>query len=320
MLKPKHLALLSYLIVCIVWGSTYLAIKIGVTDMPVVFFVGVRFTSAGCLILIISRLCGWSFPRSRQDYRTAIGVGLFMLGVSNGMICWAEQWLESGLTALLVATIPLFMAAIENVSPRGQRTGRLGWLGLGIGFAGVATLVSPELSLEGHTFPAMLVVLASSLNWTIGSVYLKRHPIRGAIMPSVGIQMLSAGIPYLLLSIMLGNFSFSGVSSRGIASIFYLVFMGSIVAYSAFNYMIKAMPAAKAGTYAYVNPVVAIILGALVLREQVTVQTVLAAAIILGGVVLVQVSRTVPAPAADLSPEPDPVPVPEAADSFSTRS
>ncbi len=294
----KNLAIISYLTVCIVWGSTYLAIRIAVTDMPFLTFAGVRFFTAGALILIFSRLKGWSFPRSRQDYKTIIFAGLMLLFVSNGLICWAEQWLESSLTALLIASVPLFMALIEVIVPRDHRIGLLGWLGLVIGFAGVAFLVSPHLNLGNQTLPAMLAVLAASLNWAIASIYLKRRTVGGTMMPNVGIQMFAAGTAFFIAAHFSGGISLAGASSSGIGALLYLIFIGSILAYSAFNYMLKALPAAKAGTYAYINPVVAVILGALILNEAITLQNIIAAVIILGGVILVQTSKVKPVKAA----------------------
>lgn len=291
MFNKKHLALLSYLTVCIVWGSTYLAIRVGVTDMPYLIFAGIRFSVAGLLILIISRLCGWAFPGTWRDYRTLILVGLLLLFVSNGLISWAQQYLESSFSALLIASVPLFMAAVENLIPSGQRTGWLGWIGLFIGFSGVATLVSPQFKLEGNTFPAILAVLAASLVWSVGSIYLRRNPAKGAMMPSVGIQMLTAGVAFLLMAAFSGNFTLAEASAKGYAAMLYLIFIGSILAYSAFYYMIKVIPAAKAGTYAYINPVVAMFLGSMVLKEAITMQKIVAAAVILGGVVLVQLSK-----------------------------
>jgi drug/metabolite transporter (DMT)-like permease len=290
----KNLAILSYLTVCIVWGSTYLAIRVAVTDMPFLTFAGVRFFTAGAIILLASKLKGWAFPVNIQDYKTIVFAGLMLLFVSNGLICWAEQWLESSMTALLVASVPLFMALIEVIIPRDQKIGRLGWVGLVIGFLGVAYLVGPHLALEGRTFSAMLAVLAASLNWAIASLYLKRRIVTGAMMPSVGIQMLTAGSAFLLTAFFFGGISVAGASSSGITALLYLIFFGSILAYSAFNYMLKALPAAKAGTYAYINPVVAVILGALILNEIITPQNIIAAAIILGGVVLVQISKVAP--------------------------
>lgn len=290
----KNLAILSYLTVCIVWGSTYLAIRVAVTDMPFLTFAGVRFFTAGSIILLASKLKGWAFPVNIQDYKTIVFAGLMLLFVSNGLICWAEQWLESSMTALLIASVPLFMALIEVIIPRDQKIGRLGWVGLVIGFLGVAYLVGPHLALEGRTFSAMLAVLAASLNWAIASLYLKRRIVTGAMMPSVGIQMLTAGSAFLLTAFFFGGVSLAGASSSGITALLYLIFFGSILAYSAFNYMLKALPAAKAGTYAYINPVVAVILGALILNEIITPQNIIAAAIILGGVVLVQISKVAP--------------------------
>ncbi len=291
MIYNRYLAILSYLTVCVVWGSTYLAIRVGVTDMPFLVFAGVRFFSAGLIILLVSRVMGWKFPEKFDDYRTIATVGIMLLFISNGLVCWAEQWIESGLTALLLAATPLFMALIEVIVPREHRIGRLGWVGLIIGFAGVVYLFSPNLTLEGRTLPAMLAVLGASLNWAIASIYLKRRIVSGSMMPNVGIQMFAAGTLFLLAAAFFGGISMEEASADGITALLYLIFIGSILAYTAFNYMIKALPASKAGTYAYVNPVVAVILGYLILSEVVTAQTIVAASIILGGVVLVQISK-----------------------------
>jgi drug/metabolite transporter (DMT)-like permease len=292
--NEKNLAILAYLTVCIVWGSTYLAIRVAVNDMPFLAFAGVRFFAAGGLILIVARLKGWAFPSTVTDYKTLVFAGVMLLFISNGLICWAEMWIESSMAALLVASVPLFMALIELIVPGEQRIGRLGWVGLVIGFIGVAFLVSPHLSLEGRTFPAMMAALAASLNWAIASIYLKRRTVSGSMMPNVGIQMFTAGIAFLVAASFSGGISLAGASNSGIAALLYLIFIGSILAYSAFYYMLKALPAAKAGTYAYVNPIVAVILGALILKEAVTTQNIIAASIILGGVILVQMSKVTP--------------------------
>ncbi len=291
MVYNRYLAILSYLTVCIVWGSTYLAIRVGVTDMPFLVFAGVRFFTAGSIILLASKLMGWKFPDCLNDYKTIAFAGIMLLFISNGLVCWAEQWIDSGLTALLLAATPLFMALIEVIVPREQRIGSLGWVGLIVGFLGVVYLFRPHLTLDGHTFPAMLAVLGASLNWAIASIYLKRRIVSGSMMPNVGIQMFAAGVLFLLAAAFFGGISLEEASSEGIAALLYLIFIGSILAYTAFNYMLKALPAAKAGTYAYVNPVVAVVLGYLILNEIVTAQTIIAALIILGGVVLVQVSK-----------------------------
>lgn len=291
MISSKRLALLSYLTVCIVWGSTYLAIRVGVSDMPFIMFTGLRFTAAGLLILTVSLLCRWSFPKTWQDYKTLIFIGLILLFAGNGLISWAQQYLESSFTALLVASVPLFMAAVENLLPGGQRAGWLGWIGLVIGFGGVAALVSPQLNFEENSLPAMLAVLAASLLWSVGSIHMKRNPVNSALLPSVGLQMLSAGTIFLLLAAFTGDFSLAEASFSGYVALLYLIFIGSILAYSAFFYMIKIIPMAKAGTYAYINPVVAILLGSLILDESLTAQKIIAAGVIIGGVVLVQRSK-----------------------------
>ncbi|MBU4532243.1 MAG: EamA family transporter [Eubacteriales bacterium] len=295
-MNKTYLALLAYLIVCIVWGSTYLAIRIGVQDIPFLLFAGLRFTIAGAIMLTVARLCGWAFPSSWKDYRALAIVGLLLLFGGNGLVCWAEQWLDSSLTALLIATVPLFMATIQNLLPGGPRIGRLGWLGLFIGFAGVASLVHPTTHVGTDILPAMIGVLAASLLWAIGSVYSSRRVVTGAMLTGVGVQMLVAGICLCGVAIINGDTSLAGASPESLWALLYLIFIGSLLAYSAFMYMLKVLPPAKAGTYAYVNPVVAVALGALILKEPVTLETVLAAAVILVGVVLVQTSKIAPAP------------------------
>ncbi len=292
--KNNRLALLAYLTVCIVWGSTYLAIRIAVTDMHFLSFAGIRFTSAGGIMLTVSLLKRWPFPSGWSEYRTSIIAGALLLFISNGLICWAEQWIDSGLTALLVASVPLFMALIEIFFPGEHKLGWLGWVGLVVGFCGVAMLVSPNMSLEGNTVPAMLAVLVASLNWAAASIYLKRRTISGSMLPNVGIQMLSAGSAFLIAAAINGGVSIDGASASGIGALLYLIFIGSILAYSAFYYMLKVIPAAKAGTYAYINPVVAVVLGAMILQEVVTARTVIAASVILAGVVLVQLAKVKP--------------------------
>jgi drug/metabolite transporter (DMT)-like permease len=290
----KKMAILAYLTVCIVWGSTYLAIRVAVTDMPFLSFAGIRFFSAGALIIIFALLKGWPFPKSWQDYKTVIFAGSLLLFVSNGLICWAEQWIDSGLTALLVASVPLFMALIEVLIPRDHKLSPLGWFGLVIGFIGVAYLVSPNLTVGSKTLPAMLAVILASLNWAAASIYLKRRTVSGSMITNVGIQMISAGSIFLIVASIFGGISIAGASANGLSALIYLIFIGSILAYSAFNYMLKEIPAAKAGTYAYINPIVAVILGAIILKEVVTVQNLIAALIILAGVVLVQMSKVKP--------------------------
>lgn len=293
-LSEKQLAILSYITVCVVWGSTYLAIRVGVTDMPFLSFAGIRFITAGAVILVISIIKGWAFPTTWQGYKTVIFSGAMLLFISNGLICWAEQWIDSNLAALLLASIPLFMALIEAIFPHDHKLGVIGWFGLVIGFLGVAFLVKPNLALGGNNAPAIAAALIASLNWAAASIYLKRKTVSGSMMPNVGIQMFSAGAAFLIAAFIFGGISISGASASGISALIYLIFIGSIIAYSAFYYMIKAIPASKAGTYAYINPIVAVILGALILKEVVTAQTIIAAAIILAGVILVQISKVKP--------------------------
>ncbi|MCL6636100.1 MAG: EamA family transporter [Peptococcaceae bacterium] len=289
--KKDPLAAIAYVTVCIVWGSTYLAIRIGVSDLPPALFAGVRFVLAGLIMGAFAWLKGMQFPGSWREVAVLSAVGLFLLCGGNGLLVWSEQWISSGLAALLVATNPLFTAAIDAVLPGGAPIGPLGWLGLLAGFAGVASLVAPGAAAGGFELWAVLGAVLGSFFWAFGSVYSKRNPVSGSLVAGISIEMLAGGVALTALGLAIGEAPRFHLGGQGLGALLYLVFAGSIVGYSAFIYILKAMPVAKASTYTYINPVVAVILGVLILNEQVTLRTLIATAVIFMGVLLVQLSK-----------------------------
>lgn len=282
----------AYIAVCILWGSTYLAIRIGVSAFPPELFAGIRFFIAGALMLLFARLRGLEFPTDITTIRDQSIVGLFLLLGGNGLVVWAEQYVHSGVASLLVATVPLFMAVIELFLPGRPRIDLKGWLGLLIGFSGVAMLVlsnSGEGSVEVKGAVALLI---AAFLWSIGSVYSKGFKPTGSVVANIGIQMLAGGIGLLLVGILLGELPRVSLSTKGIGAMLYLIVFGSWVGYSSYIYVLQKWPAAKAGTYAYVNPPVAVFLGALILGEPFTLTVLFSTVVILTGVLLVQLSKT----------------------------
>lgn len=282
----------AYVAVCIIWGSTYLAIRIGVSAFPPELFAGIRFVIAGSLMLLYARLKGLEFPDNLKGVSNQSIVGLFLLLGGNGLIVWAEQWAHSGVTSLLVATIPLFMAVIELFIPGRPRIDFKGWLGLIIGFSGVALLVLSESGGENTDFKVTAAILLAAFLWAIGSVYSKSFKATGSVVSNIGIQMLAGGIGLSIVGILLGELPKMSLSAKGIGALLYLIVFGSLIGYSSYIYMLQKWPAAKAGTYAYINPIVAFLLGALVLGEPFTVTILFSTVIILVGVLLVQLSKT----------------------------
>ncbi|HZK84266.1 MAG TPA: EamA family transporter [Desulfosporosinus sp.] len=290
--REETTVILAYIAVCILWGSTYLAIRIGVSDFPPELFAGFRFLIAGSLVLLFAHFKGYKFPENRTDVRRQAIVGLFLLLGGNGVVVWAEQWVYSGATALIMAIVPMFNAILELFLSNGPRLGLKGWLGLLLGFAGVALLVLSGSEVNIIDTTGGLLLLLAAFSWSLGSVYSKTFKPSGTTVANIGIQMFAAGIALTIVGLLLGEASNIHLTSKGVGAMAYLVLFGSILGYSSYIYILQKWPASKAGTYAYVNPVVGVILGAVILGEPVSPNVFLSAIIILSGVFLVQLSKT----------------------------
>jgi drug/metabolite transporter (DMT)-like permease len=283
---------IAYLAVCILWGSTYLAIRIGVSEFPPALFAGIRFLVAGSLMLAYSVYKGLKLPKNFSETMRISVVGLFLLLGGNGCVVLAETRVNSGVASLLIATVPLFMALIELFLPGRPRLNLKGWLGLLIGFGGVALLAFPNSRGSSGSIFGMVLLLMGAFSWAMGSVYSKSFKATASIIPNIAIQMLAGGMGLFIVGTCFGELPKLHVTSKGIGAIVYLILFGSIIGYSCYVYILQKWPAAKAGTYAYVNPLVAVLLGALVLNEPLSIGVVMSTAVILGGVILVQTSKT----------------------------
>lgn len=287
----------AFAIVYVVWGSTYLAIRIGVQTLPPALFGGVRFVLAGLLMLLYARLRGARLPASRRDWTNIAVTALLMLFGGNGCVVWAEQWIESNQAALIVATSALWLAWMGTWGNQGERLDGLTLLGLAMGFGGVSVLVQSGLSAQAAPLTAYLVLSLAPIMWAAGSVWSRRAPVSCPPAMTAALQMLIAGVAFCVVGVAAGEVPRWTWDAEAMLVVLYLAVFGSCLAYSAYFWLVHQVPPATLGTYAYVNPAVAVVLGWWILDERLSPSQVLGTAIILAGVVLVTWAARKPRPA-----------------------
>lgn len=290
-MNENRKVLLAYICVCFFWGSTYLAIRVGVQDSPPLLFAGIRFIISGALMLTYTKLKGYQLPTDKKDIMNISIVGLLLLLGGNGLVVTAEQWVSSGIASLIVATVPLCMAVIELFFLRNIKMDFKCIAGLILGFGGVCFLMLGDSSIGAVEMKGLIMLLIASLSWAAGSVYSKKVKFRGYIFGNIGLQMLAGGVGLTIAALFKGEFAAVHFTRNSLLAILYLIVFGSIIGYSCYIYILQKWPAAKAGTYAYINPIVAIFLGALLLGEKITLSVVISMVIIIMGIVLVQSSK-----------------------------
>lgn len=286
----KGKALIAYLLVCVVWGSTYLVIRIGVEELPPFMFAGLRFFGAGLLLLGGALLFGDRLPREARVWRDNAIVGICLFAGGNAFVVWAEQFTPSGVASVFVVTVALWIAFFDSLVPGGKNV--LSWrvmVGLAVGFLGTTLLIgaTPAELLAADLRGPIALTLASS-SWAFGSVYYKRRPSATSPYVAAALQMIAGGGVTALVGIALGEASSWHMTTKGLLSMVYLALFGSIVGFTAYVYALKHAPATIVGTYAYVNPVIAVLLGWWILHETVTGRTFVAMGLILGAVVWIQ--------------------------------
>ena len=291
--KEKIAAYAAWGAVCLFWGTTYLAIRIGVRTVPPALFGGFRFLAAGLIFLAYLRWRGHAFPERRELIDMVI-VGIALLVMANGLVIWAEQWVPSSIAALLVATLPFWMAGFEAVLPSGERLTLRKVIGIFIGFAGLVILFAPEIrtSFDMAYLRGILALLLAPFCWSAGSIYSKSRPAKSHPLMAATMQMIIAGIILIVIGGAFGEWRRVSFDVEGLAATAYLVVFGSIVGYGSFIYALAKLPATKVSMYAYVNPVIAVFLGWLILDERLDWSVLLATVIVLLGVVLVKSSRS----------------------------
>jgi drug/metabolite transporter (DMT)-like permease len=283
--------LLAFAIIYLVWGSTFLAIRIGVREVPPFLLAGMRFFAAGIVLYAWMRAKGAATPDRRQ------WAAIFLLAVlifvfDYGLIFWAEKRVPSGITAVMMATIPVFIALLEILFLRSQRlTLRLGFALL-LGIGGVAVLVGRSAGFgEGAMDKSGAVALiVAAISWSLAAILTRKLPLPESKVMSSGAQMLAGGILLILTSAMLGEFKgldLRAVSTRAWLALFYLIVAGSIVAFTAYVWLIHHESPTKVGTYAYVNPVVAVLLGYFLGGEALGVRTIVGTLLVLLSVIVI---------------------------------
>jgi drug/metabolite transporter (DMT)-like permease len=308
--SPRNLIplLVALLTVYVVWGSTYLAIRVAVLGMPPFLMAGLRFLTASILLIGIGAMLRHPWP-SRREMAWAGLVGLFLLLGGNGLVVWAEQFIPSSLAALLIASMPLFSLAFEAAIPTGERPTPLGLTGIALGFLGVLTLFWPTLQAgDASSLWAQVMVLVGTMTWALGTMIARRVALPRSGVYNSGFTMLAAGFALILVSLGFGEpfrVQWAAIPLDAWLALAYLIVFGSCIAFSAFAWLNRHAPADLTSTYAYVNPVIAVILGYLLLQEPVTAWTIAGSALIVLSVGLVIRGGKRRAPRYTAAPHPD---------------
>lgn len=292
LLPPPTLRLgIGFAIIYLVWGSTYLAIRVAVETLPPFAMSGVRFTVAGGILYTWLRARGNPRP-SWSQVRSGLVIGALMLLGGNGLVAWAEQWVPSGVTAMIIAIGPLFMVLTEWAWPGGTAPRRSTLVALAVGFAGVVWLVAPwqNGAADALHLPGVAAIMLGSVCWSLGSI-ASRHQRQGpGTLMGAALQMLGGALALSLVGALRGEFAhldLTAISLRSLLAWLYLVFVGSLLAFSTFVWLLKHSTPARVSTHAWVNPVVAIFLGWLFLHEPITTRTLTGSAIIVLAVILI---------------------------------
>lgn len=275
--------------VCFFWGTTYLGIRMSLESTPPLQLIAARFVASGSLLLAAAYAGGARLPRGRELCVSAL-TGVVVLGVGNGCLVFAEQWIPSGLAALFITVSPFWMVGIEALMPGGEPINRRATAGMLVGCAGAALLVSSGISaqgLGGAVVQGFLVLQLGSAAWSFGSLYQRRQPAKAHPIVTGGVQQLAAGLVFIPLALLFER-RFTAPAPRSAAAICYLVVFGSIVGYSAYVYALAHLPVAVVSIYSYVNPIVAVFLGWLFYREPFGAREAAAMLIIFAGVALVK--------------------------------
>jgi drug/metabolite transporter (DMT)-like permease len=280
----------AWVAVCVIWGTTYFAIKIALDTIPPFLMGGLRYATAGLLLAVILRANGHRLPPF-ASWRGLVVVGFFMLALGNGGVVWAEQSVPSGLTAVLIGTSPFWMVGVEALLTRGKVAHARQWIGLAIGFLGIVILVWPDITAggaAGRSFGwGVFAVQVACAGWAVGSAYTRRHVLPADILGSAALQMIFGGAFMLIGGTLLGEWARLSFNATTGTAFVYLTLAGSVVAFAAYSYALRHLDVAVVSLYTYVNPVIAVVLGTVFLGEPFHMRMVLAAIVILAGMVTV---------------------------------
>lgn len=307
--QKKIMIIIAFAALYLIWGSTYLTIFFAIQSIPPFLMAGTRFLLAGLIMYGVALWQGAPNP-SAATWRTAFIVGGCLLLCGNGGVTVAEKWVPTGLAALLVATVPIYIALLGWLTGTAPRPTGLVWLGLIGGFVGVGVLVGPAFAAPSngaHNYFAVgvSILLVSSLLWSVGSLYSRRAKNAASVFIAAGQQMICGGALLLVLGFSIGEqrgFALHRITWLSIGAFAYLVLIGALVGYTAYFYLLRHCDPAKVATYAYVNPIVAILLGSAFAGEILTLRTLLGAGLIIGSVATVIMAQQMKARNAQAMP------------------
>ena len=289
--RERRLAYVAWLAVCLIWGTTYLGIRVSLETLPPLLMSGLRWTIAGLLLAGYLAARGEPLPK-RSAWGGIVLLGFLLLGIGNGGVAWAEQWVPSGLTAVIVAASPFWMAGVEASRRDGERITLRIAAGLAVGFCGIVLLVWPDLRSPvsgGRGFAAGVIALQiACLGWAIGSSYSRRHARHDNVLSTTAAQMLAGGLMLALVATVRGEWHALHFSARSATAFAYLTTVGAIGGFVAYTYALRHLPVSLVSLYAYINPIIAVTLGVLLLGEPFNGRMAAAAALVLVGVGIVQ--------------------------------
>ncbi|MBI4661473.1 MAG: EamA family transporter [Verrucomicrobia bacterium] len=294
----RGMVIAAFASVYVIWGATYLAIRFAVETIPPFLMGGTRFVLAGAMLYGVLRLAGSPAPE-RMHWKNATVAGALLLGIGNGGLNWAEQKVASSVAALLIAFTPLWFALLEWLRPKGTRPTLQTIAGITVGFAGMAVLVnSRDAGHAGVIDPAgVAALLLASFSWACGSLYVRYTPKPDTALMGGALQMITGGAILCVMGLAAGeltSFRVAEISARSAGGFLFLLFIGSMLGFTSYTWLLKVTTPARLSTYAYVNPVVAVFLGWSIGGEKLTVQMLTAAVVVILGVVIITTQRTAP--------------------------
>ncbi|MCP4361636.1 MAG: drug/metabolite exporter YedA [Chloroflexi bacterium] len=286
---------LAFAAIYIIWGTTYLVIRLAIETIPPFFMAGTRFLLAGIITFVFLRARGVPMPNLLQ-WRSAAIIGTLLLVGGNGLVTWSEQEVPSSIAALVVATVPLWMVLFDWLLYRGISPSKKMAIGLSLGFLGIGLLIGPGQILETNTISlsAILILLLAPILWSLGSLHSRQANLPENLFMATAIEMLAGGVVLILAGFITGETSqlnLVGISTLSLVSMLYLTIFGSVVALTAYIWLLKNVQAAKVATYTYVNPIIAIFLGWLILSEPITPQMLIPVVVIIVAVILITTRR-----------------------------
>jgi drug/metabolite transporter (DMT)-like permease len=285
-----RLAWIAWSAVCLIWGTTYLAIKVALHTVPPFLMGGLRYSIGGMILAGLLRLRGHALPR-RSEWRTLAVLGVFMLLIGNGGVVWGEQYVSSGLTAVLIATSPFWMVSVDAMVTGGRQLHVRQWSGLVIGFLGIVLLVWPDVvssrTAGWGVIAGLISVQLACAGWAIGSSYTRRHVMPKDVLGSAALQMIFGGLYMLIAGSLLGEWHGLSFTLRTSLALAYLSLAGSVVAFAAYSYALQHLDIAVVSLYTYVNPIIAVALGTLLLGEPFHARMLVAGTVIVLGIVTV---------------------------------